>query len=96
MNQKFLNPFEVFDARLTEIQSMLVELVHKQPPPPSIIKNEDRLVTKKELAKICGVSEVTIWQREREGSIVGYRLGNLVRYKLSEVMESLTKIQRKK
>lgn len=97
MNQKFLNPFEVFDARLTEIQSLLIELRHKsQPPQQSSIQVEERFLDVKQTADLFGVSTVTIWSWERANIIQSFRLGNLKRYKYSLLLQSPKLIQRTK
>lgn len=56
----------------------------------------EKLKTKKEIAEFLGISLVTIWQLEKKGLIQGYRLGNGVRYKQSEILANLQLIQRPK
>ncbi|NBB22790.1 hypothetical protein GVN20_25770 [Runella sp. CRIBMP] len=57
-------------------------------PSPAPVAEPDRFITKKEVATLFGVSEVSVWDWEKKGLLTGYRIGNLVRYKLSEVMAS--------
>ena len=55
-------------------------------------RNEDELITRKECAKILGISLVTLNVYTKRGLIPGYRIGVSVRYKKNEVLESLQKI----
>ncbi len=59
-------------------------------------KKSDKLLTTKETQAIYKVSSVTLWNWRKSGLITGYRQGKLVKYKESEIMDSLTKIQPKK
>ena len=43
-----------------------------------------------ELAEKLGVSEQTIYRLTRKGEIPAYRIGRMLRYKLSEVEKSRT------
>ena len=93
MKQTFLNPFEVFDARLTEIQSLLVEIRHRKEEPQPTDKS-DTYIDQKRVAEILDVSSVSVWEYERKGFLKSYRIGNLKRFLLSEVMASPKLIQR--
>ena len=93
MKQTFVNPFEVFDARLTEIQSLLVEIRHKREEPQPTDKS-DTYIDQKRVAELLDVSSVSVWEYERKGLLKSYRIGNLKRFLLSEVMTSPKLIQR--
>ena len=93
MKQTFVNPFEVFDARLTEIQSLLVEIRHKREEPQPTDKS-DTYIDQKRVAELLDVSSVSVWEYERKGLLKSYRIGNLKRFLLSEVMASPKLIQR--
>ena len=93
MKQTFVNPFEVFDARLTEIQSLLVEIRHKKEEPQPTDKS-DTYIDQKRVAELLDVSGVSVWEYERKGFLKSYRIGNLKRFLLSEVMASPKLIQR--
>ena len=93
MKQTFVNPFEVFDARLTEIQSLLVEIRHRKEEPQPTGSN-DTYIDQKRVAELLDVSTVSVWQYERNGLLKSYRIGNLKRFLLSEVMTSPKLIQR--
>lgn len=63
-------------------------------PPPAPVADPERFLTKKEVAAFFGVSEVTVWEWEKKGLLTSYRIGNLVRYRFSEVMASPKTIER--
>ncbi len=95
LKTNFQNPFEVLDARFDEIKSLIIGLNFKPILVPTSHEPE-RLLTKKELAKFLGISEVSVWSRMKDGSIKSYKIGNLVRFKQSEILSNLHQIQRKK
>lgn len=94
MKQTLLNPFEVFDARLTEIQSLLVEIRHKKELPTiGTPEAPDRYLSGEETQKLLGgVSAPTLWDWRKKGFVHGYRIGNKVMYKYSELMQCGKKI----
>ncbi len=49
----------------------------------------DQLLTREETAKLLSVSLVTLWDWTKKDIIPAYRIGNKVRYKKSEVLQSL-------
>lgn len=54
----------------------------------------DELLTRQETANILKVSLVTLWDWTKKDVLPAYRIGYKVRYKKSEVLESLKKINR--
>lgn len=53
--------------------------------------NADKLLTTKETAKMLSVSLVTLCDWEKKNIIQSYRIGNLVRYKKSDIIKALIK-----
>lgn len=55
------------------------------------LQNEgtNKLLNRLETAKLLGVSLVTLWDWTRKDIVPAYRIGNKVRYKENEVLESL-------
>ena len=51
---------------------------------------EEKLLTRTETAQMLGVTKPTIIEWGKKGILKCYRIGNRVRYKQSEVMETLT------
>ena len=65
---------------------------------PLLSLNERReanteLLTRKETAKLLGVSLPTIQDWTKTGKITGYRIASRIRYKRSEVENSLSQIK---
>jgi excisionase family DNA binding protein len=52
---------------------------------------EEQLLTRKETAKLLSVSLVTLSDWDKKNIIQSYRIGNLVRYKKSDVFNALIK-----
>jgi excisionase family DNA binding protein len=79
------NPFEAIDARLQSIEHGIKELA-KQPKeePPT----REKFLTVDQVCEILSVSRVTLWSWDRKGILNPVRVGNLKRYRLSEI-ESL-------
>ncbi|HVI43495.1 MAG TPA: helix-turn-helix domain-containing protein [Chitinophaga sp.] len=80
-----------------ELKGMIAEAVnneltkHLNPVNPQPTGNE--LLTRKEAAKILGISLPTLLDFTKSGKITGYRIGTRVRYKRSELEQSLKQIQ---
>lgn len=79
---------------LAELRQIFKEEIKNSTPPPAPVAEPDRFIDQKEVAQIFGVSIVTCWQWEKANLLQAYRIGNLKRYKLSEVMNSPKMIQR--
>ena len=47
---------------------------------------KDEFVTRKELCKLIGVSNVTLWRMEKEGRIIPTKVGNKNVYNKAEVV----------
>jgi excisionase family DNA binding protein len=76
---------EISEAILKQISPLFNSLIPKQP--------EVELLTRKEVAKLYGVSLPTIIDWTKSGKIIGYRIASRVRYKRSEIEKSLSKIK---
>jgi excisionase family DNA binding protein len=59
---------------------------------PATTSNEEFL-TRKQTAKVLGISLPTLLQWTKTGKITGHRIGSRVRYKRSEIDSSLVKIK---
>lgn len=93
MSSIILQGVEVSEL-LTSVRQIVEAAVKTATPPPAPVAEPERYITKKEVAALFGVSEVSVWDWEKKGLLTGYRIGNLVRYKYSEVMASPKMIQR--
>lgn len=63
-------------------------------PPPAASPEPDRYIDQKAVSEIFGVSAVSVWAWEKAGLLKSYRIGNLKRFKYSEVMNSPKLIER--
>lgn len=54
-------------------------------------KESDVLLTREETAKLLSVSLVTLWDWTKKDILPAYRIGNKIRYKKSEVLNSMSK-----
>jgi excisionase family DNA binding protein len=66
------NPFEILEARLSNIESLLLDIKHP------IQKTESKLYSVKDLAEYAGVSELSIRNWILEGKIQAKRIGRRI------------------
>lgn len=78
----------IIDAVLDALEGV------KLPTTPAPAADLDRYIDQKEVAQIFGVSAVSVWAWEKAGLLKSYRIGNLKRFKYSEVMNSPKLIER--
>ncbi len=78
---------EISEAVLKQLSPIINSLTPKQPV--------TELLTRKEVAKLYGVSLPTILDWTKTGKIIGYRIASRVRYKRSEIEKSLSQIKTK-
>ena len=64
-----MNPFESIETRLSNIESLLLDIKHKPE------KTENKLHSVKSLALLSGVSELTVRNWITEGKIQAKRIG---------------------
>jgi excisionase family DNA binding protein len=58
---------------------------------PKAERQEDRLLTRKELSELLDISLVTIHQRMKDGKLPFYKNGRRVYFKYNEVIQSMCK-----
>lgn len=73
----------------TDVVKKISLLLESHNPP----KQQDDLITRKEAAKLLGVSLVTISDWTKTGKITGYRIASRIRYKRNEIETSLSQIK---
>ena len=56
--------------------------------------DKDILLTRQQTADLLGVSLVSLWDWTRKDIIPAFRIGNKVRYKKTDVLESLQKMNK--
>lgn len=57
--------------------------------------DQEEFLTTEEVCKLLKLTRETIWRYTKKGIITSYRIGNLLRYKRSEINQSLIKINHK-
>jgi hypothetical protein len=91
------NPYELLSDQIKDVKALVIEVRKNQVPAISTPEEPDRYVNRAEAREICGkVSDPTMWDWENKGFIKGYRMGNKVFYKYSELMKSGKFIDRTK
>lgn len=76
-----------FLNEISELKEALQLLTKNQQKNPS-----SDFITRQETAEILNVSLSTLLNWRKAGIITAYRIGNKIRYKKSEILDSLTKI----
>lgn len=94
MQQVFQNPFEAIYSSLQSIEEKISKLSPSPPQSPTV-QVEERFLDVKQTAELFGVSTVSIWSWEKSQIIKSYRIGNLKRFKYSELLECPKLILRK-
>jgi predicted DNA-binding transcriptional regulator AlpA len=80
------------NQQVAEIKSMISSLAKEKLDETST--EPERFVDQKKVSEIYGISSVTVWDWERKSILKSYRIGNLKRFKLSEVMQAPVPIKR--
>ncbi|MDT0294187.1 helix-turn-helix domain-containing protein [Mesonia ostreae] len=84
-----ISPEELKESILTDVKKELVNLVEKL---NLFTKPQEEFLTRKEAAEMLKISLVTITDWNKKRILNPYRLGNLIRYKKSELEEAMVQI----
>jgi excisionase family DNA binding protein len=83
-------PLEQLKAEISnEIFNRIAPLIQSATKP----KPETELLTRREAAKLLGVSLPTILDWTKTGKIIGYRIASRIRYKRNEIENALSQIK---
>jgi excisionase family DNA binding protein len=85
-----ITPQQLKESILSDVRTELKEIVLNFQP-----KKQAEYLTRQEVAKILKVSLVTLSDWNKKGVLKPYRLGNLIRYKTTEIEESLIAINKR-
>lgn len=83
---------------LGELRTVISETVESELKKQFTLINkpeQTEYISRKESAKILGVSLVTLSHWQKKGLVSAYRINSRVRYKRAEVLNSLAKIESK-
>ncbi len=86
------NPFETIDARLSNIECLILDMKQTSKEQPLNNNEEENLIKIEDVCRIFNVSQVTIHSYKKRGLIPFYRISNKIYFKRSEVIASLNKI----
>ncbi|MDI5897018.1 helix-turn-helix domain-containing protein [Flavobacterium yafengii] len=82
------NPFEILETRLSSVESLLLDIKHKETALP------ETLLSKQEVVEFLGITMNTLSKHTKAGIIPAYGIGSRVMYKRSEVLQSLIRINK--
>lgn len=85
-----ITPQQLKESILSDVRAELKVIAQNFQP-----KKQPEYLTRKEVAKILKVSLVTLSDWNKKGVLKPYRLGNLIRYKRTEIEESLIAINKR-
>lgn len=89
------NPFASIDARLTNIESLLLDLKH-QPLKPQEPQTPAHLLTRREVADRLQISLISVDKYAKQGILKSYRIGGAIRFKSGEVDKALEEVRNAK
>ena len=72
----------------TFASDVVKELVAATRPAPP--KNKEKYLTTSEVCELLSISRITLWSWDKKGITRPHRIGNLKRYKLSDIEALLT------
>lgn len=78
---------EIVNDILLKVRLELSQFSEKNQP-----KKEEELITSKEACKILKITLPTLYDWRKKGIVIAYRIANKIRFKRSEIENSLTKI----
>jgi predicted DNA-binding transcriptional regulator AlpA len=76
------NPFEIIEKKLDTIEAAILEMSKAEPEPE---QQREKFLTVDQVAEMLSVSRVTIWSWDKKEILNPVRIGNLKRYRLSEI-----------
>jgi hypothetical protein len=82
------NPFDTIDARLSNIENILLDLKHT-PKDTGSLSEEKTLLRRKDVSKLFTVSLVTINKWMRSGKLPYHRINSRIYFKKNEVLEAM-------
>ena len=82
------NPFETINERLSNIESLLLELKHKPEP-----EEKSENLTVKETAEVLKVSEQSVHNYIKRGFISAQKVGRILLIKRSDLDNALTEVK---
>lgn len=91
MNEVILSPIPLDTLRTLISESVKVEV--EKFSSLSNHPQETELITREQTSKILGISLPTLYSWTKLGILPSYRIGTRIRYKKSEVLDSVSKVE---
>lgn len=83
------NPFEIFDKRLSNIESLLLSIKHKDADPLEQSLSPEQKFSIQELAAYLNCTKATVHSYKRRKVFPYYQTGRTVYFKKSEIDSAL-------
>ena len=80
---------EVSGEDLMEFSNDLINRAKNELATEIAEANKERYLTKEEVRKICGVCDATLWHWNKKGYLKNIKVGNKVRYRMSDIRRIL-------
>jgi Helix-turn-helix domain len=88
MNQNLVNPYQWLSDQISEVKDLVKTIQKNQVPTIGTPEAPDRYLSGEDTqALLGGVSSVTLYEWRKKKIITGYRIGNKVMYKYSELIQ---------
>lgn len=86
------NPFDVLNSELSQIKSLLLEIKEQQKNDKEPFADLPELLNNKQTCQVLNVSLATLNRYADEGRVKRHRNGKMIRFKKSEVLQSLKSV----
>ena len=85
------NPFDEINEKFTNLEELINSI--KKELVTNNNKESDKLLTRKEVSKMLGISLVTLSDWTKRGVVPAFRIESRIRYKEKDVLDSLNKVE---
>jgi excisionase family DNA binding protein len=89
------NPFEIIEARLSNIETLLLDIKH-QPRQEEPTEKPTGLLTRREVAQKLRITLVTLDKYTKAGTLQSYKIGGQIRYKAAEIEKAFEQVKNAK
>jgi excisionase family DNA binding protein len=86
------NPFDALNSELSQIKSLLLEIKEQQKNDKEPFADLPELLNNKQTCQVLNVSLATLNRYADEGRVKRHRNGKMIRFKKTEVLQSLKSI----
>ncbi len=85
-----INPFEVLEARLSNIESILIDIKH--PRTQIEVQPLNDLLTRSEVCQLLSINFTTLHKHTKSGKLLSSGIGKRVFYSKKQVLEAVKPI----